>query len=71
MAEAVRSFFAETENTRLRSALVLLLGSGPLLFLFLTNPEIANPYYVFGLGITAAAVLTGVFLLISSQMGSC
>lgn len=68
MAKAVRNFFTETESTRLRGALVLLLGSGSLLFLFLTNPDIANPYYVFGLGITALAVVTGAALLISSQM---
>ena len=44
---------------------MLLIGSSFCLLLFLNGPELSNPYYLFGVGVTGFTVVFATVTLIS------
>ena len=65
MYRAVRDSVEDWYNPSVQAAMILLMGSGFCLFLFLNSPDFSNPYYVFGVGVMGFSIVFAVVMLIS------
>ncbi len=57
MPNDARISAVDTDDSRVRAAAIVLMGSCFSLFLFLDAPDFASPYYVFAVGTMVFAVL--------------
>lgn len=65
MYGVVRDSLEDRYSPSVQSAVILLMGSGFSLFLFLNNPDFTNPYYVFGVGVMGFTIVFAAVMLIS------
>ena len=58
-----RTYLATAFKLDTEAARVILMGSSFCLFVFLTSPDFVNPYYVFGVAVTALAFVFAIATL--------
>ncbi len=65
MYGSVRESFEDWYNPSIQSAVIVLMGSGFCLFLFLNSSNFTNPYYLFGVGVMGFTIVFAALMLIS------
>ena len=65
MYGTVRDSLEDWYNPNIQSVVILLMGSSFSLFLFLTTPDLTNPFYVFGVGVMGFTVFFAAVMLLS------
>lgn len=59
-----RTYLATAFKLDTEAVSVILMGSSFCLFVFLTNPDFANSYYVFGVAATMLAFVSAIATLV-------
>ncbi|QZP38774.1 hypothetical protein [Halobaculum magnesiiphilum] len=67
MLSDLRTYVLSQYDPSIRAAQIVLLGSSFVLVLFLTGPDFANPYYLFGIVAVVAAILSSIAILIGDR----